>query len=368
MNKITLCAFLLIMFSLPQRVYASCDACAKAALDAASAAIQSSVGATTNVVTTNGQAIEAMNTSVQTGTQTLTSSLQLLNQKEITALDGVAKTITLKLEQLSAEEERSTDHLISAIQQIEKDLRIADVTMENSKIVGPRSQTLSGDINTARAQDLMTGFANRKELKKLFGKNMDTWLNNPSNLATSESEKAVLLAKDEFWDILPLLQKDVLTNEETNNIHVLLQLLIEPQPKKRATPNELAEGETAINTELNRLKQNAIARVSHDVLASILADKAPIIPTNESWMKSYFTLDKGEDDNISFTQFYEAETVGKLLSPDWFLDIKTRTEAGLLREQIYQTNTSNALLSEILKAERNETKLLSLSVLQRTSM
>lgn len=349
-------------------VKASCDACAKAALDAASSAISSSVGATTNVVTANGQAIEAMNTSVKAGTETLVSSLKLLNQKELTALDGVAKTISLTLERISEEQVRSTDHLIQSIKQIEQDLRTADLAIENSKLIGPRAQTLSGDINTARAHDLMRGFAGRKELKRLYGENMTNWLEGASSYESASAEVAVLLSKDEFWNILPLLQKDVLTNEEANNIHILLQLLIDPKPLKKASANQLAEGEAAINQELMRLRKNAVSRVSHDILTNVLADKAPIIPTNESWLKSYFSLETGDEGHISFNQFYEAETIGKLLSPDWFLDIKSRTEAGLLREQIYQTNTSNALLAEILKAERNETKLLSLSILQRSSM
>lgn len=347
---------------------ASCDLCAQAALEAASAAITSSVGATTNVVTANGQAIEAMNTAVQTGTETLVSSLQLLNQKEITALDGVAKTISLTLDRISEEQVRSTDHLVKSIQQIEQDLRMADLAIENSKLVGPRSQTLSGDINTARAHDLMRGFAGRKELKRLYGENMKEWLDGASSFENSGAETAVLLDQEDFWNILPLLQKDVLTNEEANNIHVLLQLLIDPKPEKKASSKQLAEGEQAVRKELRRLRKNAVSRVSHDILTNMLADKAPIIPTDESWLKSYFKLETGEEGHISFNQFYEAETVGKLLSPDWFLDIKSRTEAGLLREQIYQTNTSNALLAEILKAERNETKLLSLSLLQRNSM
>lgn len=347
---------------------ASCDACAKAALDAASSAISSSVGATTNVVSANGQSIEAMNTSVKTGTETLVSSMQILNQKELTALDGVAKTINFTLDRMSEEQVRFTDHLVKSIKQIEQDFRVADLAIENAKLVGPRAQTLSGEINTARAHDLKTGLAGRKELKKLYRENMDSWLNNTGPLTNQKTGLAVLLNQEEFWNIMPLLQKEILTNEEANNLQILLQLLIEPEPKSKLSPQSLAGDKYAVKEELMRLQNNTISRVSHDILTNLLADKAAIIPTDSSWLKSYFTIETGEDEQISFSQFYEAETVGKMLSPDWFLDIKTRTEAGLLREQIYQTNTSNALLAEILKAERNETKLLSLSVLKGNSI
>lgn len=362
-KKLIVCVVLLSSTN----AYASCDACAKAALDAASSAISSSVGATTNVVSANGQAIEAMNSSVQTGTQTLVSSLEMLNQKELTALDGVAKSIAFTLERMSEEQVRSTDHLVNSIKQIEEGLRTADVALENAKLIGPKAQTLSGEINTARAHDLKTGLAARKKLKTLYRENMDSWLNDSGPLSNQNNSLAVLLEQDDFWDIMPLLQKDILTNEESNNIHTLLQILIEPSPKSQLSPATLAGDKVAVNKELTRLRGNAISRVAHDIITNMLADKAAIIPTDSSWLKSYFALDTGEDDQISFNQFYEAETVGKMLSPDWFLDIKSRTEAGLLREQIYQTNTSNALLAEILKAERNEAKLLSLSVLRDAS-
>ncbi|MBE0420516.1 hypothetical protein EI165_10325 [Pseudoalteromonas nigrifaciens] len=358
----------LILLCLSFNANASCDSCAKAALDAASSAISSSVGATTNVVTANGQAIEAMNTSVQTGTQTLVSSLQLLNQKEMTALDGVAKTIALTLDRISEEQVRSTDHLIQSIKQIEQELRIADVAMENAKLIGPMSQTLSGDINTARAHDISTGIAARKKLKSLYRENMDSWLKDSGPLSNQGNSLAVLLEQEEFWDIMPLLQNDILTNDEANHIHTLLQVLVEPSPKTQLSPSKLAGDNFALGQELSRRRGNAVSRVAHDIITNLLADKAPIIPTDSSWLRSYFKIQTGEDDNISFNQFYEAETVGKMLSPDWFLDIKSRTEAGLLREQIYQTNTSNALLAEILKAEQNEAKLLSLSVLRGTSL
>lgn len=347
---------------------ASCDACAKAALDAASGAISSSVGATTNLVSVNNQTVELMNTNVQAGTQTLVSSLELLNQKEITALDGVAKTITLTIDRLGEEQIRATDHLVSSLKKIEEDLRVGDLAIETSKQVGPMSQTLSGDINTARAHDLMMGVATRKELKKLYRENMELWLQEPAKAVAKSGEMAVLLDNEDFWDILPLLQKDILTNEEVNNLHVLLQLLVEPNPQPKASAGELASGDLAVKKELARLRKNALSRVAHDTLTNMLADKAPIIPTDESWLKSYFKLNTGDDDKISFEQFYEAETTGKILSPDWFLDIKSRTEAGLLREQIYQTNTSNAILAEILKAERDETRLLTLSILQRSAL
>lgn len=342
---------------------ASCDACAKAALDAASAAISASVGATTQVATLEGQTIEAMNVAVNTGTTTLVESLQLLNQKELTALDGVSKVISLSIDKLAEESSRATDYTVQSIFAMEKELRTADRVMENSKTIGEFAQTLSGEINTARSFDLATGVETKKALKTLYSENMDVWLND-SGYTTSSMEKSILASKDEYWDILPLLQKDVLTDEELNNLHVLMQMVVDPSPQPKATAGDLSEGMAAVNSELARLRKNALSRVAHSILTDALIDKAATIPTDASWLKAYFAIDEKVDDKISFSQFYEAETLGKLLSPDWFMDIKSRTEAGLLREQIYQNSTTNALLSEILKAERNETKLLSLSVLR----
>ena len=41
-----------------------------------------------------------------------------------------------------------------------------------------------------------------------------------------------------------------------------------------------------------------------------------------------------------------------MVSEDWHLDVKTKSDTGLIREQINQMNITNFLLNEIIKQER----------------
>lgn len=356
--------FLTFILYFPFWAQASCDSCAKAALEATKQAVSQSVSATTDVVKANGETIDAISQSVDSGTDTLSEQLQMLGQQELTALDGVASKISLMIELLSEESARATDTLVNNIQQAEVGLRKADMAIENARMIGPRAQTISGEINTARAQDLSVGFATRQSLKTLHLENMEKWLTDNGYRHSQSTEQAILLARDEYWDVMPLIQKPRLTEDEVNNLQVMFQLLVEPKPQRPITQQEIVLDPTKASAEIDRRRNNTISQVAHSILIDQLSDKAPTIPTSSAWLKHYFAIEPDENGKISFSQFFEAETIGKLTSPAWFLDIKTRTEAGLLREQINQLNTTNALLSEILRAEQQDSKLLALATLK----
>ena len=344
--------------------FASCDECAKAALQAASNSMTSSISATKSVVETNGTAIETLSSSIDTAGSTIQSLLDLNSQQELTALSGVANRITFTLERQAEESTRITDHLVQSIHQIHKDGALVSSRIENDKLFGPLAQTISGDINSARAQYLAKGIGNKKALKELHAQNMDKWLNSAGYRNSSQFESEILLKDEEIWKSSPLINKRRLTDEEVNKAQILLQLLVDDNPTGAISKERIKQDPLAAKMEVQRLKNNFSSQIVHSVLSDYLSNKAALIPTDKSWLKSYFKIEPDEKGNISFEQFYESETMGRLISDDWFLDIKTRTEAGLLREQIYQMNTSNMLLSEIIKQERMETKLMAISALR----
>jgi hypothetical protein len=364
MNKLSLFIFILLVCGYQGKVSASCDACAKAALESAEASIKAGVDTTISVVQANGTSIESAGLSVDSGSSLLSTLIQTLGSQEITALDGVAKKVTFSIERLGIESTRGTDVLVSNLIKGEKELRVADNALENERTFGVMSQPLSGEINTARSFDLSTGFANRNALKSKHIENMEGWLNNNGFFMSKSRERSVLIATPEFWNPTPLLTKNRLSNEEVGHMQMMLRLLVNAEPMAKVAQPLVASSPLKAKQELQRLKDVILQQVSHSILSESLVNKAPTITLSDDWKKAYFNIESDVDNKISFEQFYEAETTGKLVSSDWFLDIKTKTKAGLLREQIYQMNTANLLLAEIVKAERAESKLLALSILK----
>jgi len=364
MNKLSFFLLIVITSAFHPVANASCDSCAKAALDSAKDAIKKAVDTTTDAVKANGKSIEATTEAVDQSKELFSDLLQTLSSQELTALDGVAKKITLTVERVANESTKSADVIVSNLLKGEKELRVADMAIEGVKTFGELAQPLSGEINTARAGDLSLGFATKMALKNKHIDNMESWLNNNGFLISKGRERAVLLAVPEYWNPTPLLTKKRLTNKEVGDMQMMLRLLVNAEPHAKVSPLIASTNPIEAKKELKRLKDVALQQVSHAILTESLVNKAPIISLSEVWKKAYFNISADEDNKISFEQFYEAETIGKLVSNDWFLDIKTRTKAGLLREQIYQMNTANLLLAEIVKAERAESKLLALTILK----
>ena len=359
-----------ILFCLPILLFpfasnATCDACAKQGIDAASQAMSQATSATTETVKTNGTSIDALKSTVDTGAQTLSSTIQLLSQQELTALDGLATKITLKLDIMAKEQIAAADHVVSSMRDTELSINKANGVLATAEQYGELAQTLTGDINTARSSFLASGFAMKEAIKVEHAKSFIKWITQNGFYQSAKSEQLLLLSKDELFDTSAFTSKKLMTEVEVSNFQSLIQLMVNPSPEKPITMQDLASDADKAVAAISQRRKNAIDTVVHSILTDALADKAPIIPTDPSWLKSYMTIPANDDGKVSFEQFYDAETFGKATSADWFLDIKTRTEAGLLREQIYQQNTSNLLLAEILKAERNEAKLIALSTLTK---
>lgn len=159
------------------------------------------------------------------------------------------------------------------------------------------------------------------------------------------------------------MQNKVLSPVDLEKMKSLLHLMIEPKPQRDITIEEAQTSPAMLMRAIAQKQKKIKQQVVHSVITESVMDKAPLILTNDSWSSDYLSFDEDFNGMVSFSQFYEAETLGKVTSKEWYKDIARLTEAGLLREQIHQVNTTNMLLSEILKAERSEAKLVALKAL-----
>lgn len=356
---------LFIIFSLlcPSFAYAVCDACAKAALDAATATMVANTGATTAVVTSNGAAISSLASLNSANTAALQLQLSTLNQQEITAIDGLASKLVLELSRIAGETDIGMNNLLLNLEKIAKSEKAYNDANYLTRTFGPLSKPLSGKLNLPRSAYIENAIELKEVIKTNFVEGMEEWLNNPADENSRDIEQAAFLEDSKFFDISAFMQNKVLTPQELEHMKSLLHLLIEPSPKRAITIEEAQESRAKLDQGIYQRQKKISQQVVHSVLVDSILDKAPFILTNDSWSKDYLSFDEDYEGMVSFSQFYEAETLGKVTNAEWYNDIAKLSDTGLLREQIHQGNTTNMLLSEILKAERNETRIVAIKAL-----
>ena len=92
---------------------------------------------------------------------------------------------------------------------------------------------------------------------------------------------------------------------------------------------------------------------------------ATIPISQEDWGIGYTTAEANDEGKTSVMAMLESETLGRLTSEGWYKDIKTKTDAGVLREQVYQQAINNKLLLKILEQEEQKLLLQALSFAQK---
>lgn len=354
--------FIISLFC-PTLAYAVCDACAKAALDSATATMKANTKATTAVVKSNGAAISAFESVNAANTTALELQLSTLNQQEITAIDGLASKIVLELGRVASETDIGMNNLLLNLEKIATSEKAYNDANYLTRTFGPLSKPLSGKLNLPRSVYIENAVELKEVIKTNFVEGMDEWLSNPPDENSRSIEQAAFLADPELFDISPFLQNKVVSPQELEHMKTLLHLLVEPSPAREITLEEAQTSKIKLEQAIYQKQKTISQQVVHSVLVDSVLDKAPFILTNDSWSKEYLSFDEDYEGMVSFSQFYEAESLGKVTNAAWYADIAKLSDTGLLREQIHQGNTTNMLLSEILKAERNETRLVAIKAL-----
>lgn len=364
MKRVSL--FLLLATFCCQYANAGCDMCIKAAAEIANAQMTASINATTAAVNANVAATNALNASVQATNAGLQASIEYNGNLLRQALDASTNRIEISIQQNTKASERATEHIAKTLVNTFKEVRVAEEIDKNNRTYSTElAQPLSGDIGANRAPLLKKGMVQSSQVWKQMTKNMHDWNNDTSDVdqAGNDIKKAVLLTQpDEVWDPQPLLTKNQLTLEESKNQQKLITMLTNPVPLKSTTDSELSSNPAAAEYEFKRRIYNAKVEVAHSVLAKSIADRHPLIPISaDDWQKGYVTsVPDPETGNTSMLSMLESETIGKISSDGWYLDIKTKTEAGVLRESVYQQVINNLLLTKQIEDEEQKLMLLSL--------
>ncbi len=356
-------ASLLTTLMVPQ-AQAGCDPCMKAAATAANSTMTSGLASTTAAVDANVAATSTLNASVQAANVGIGSAIQANNKLLLSGIDASTNRLEMAIQQNTKTEERLTDHVLETLVSALKQAHVANQNDWHNKTLGPVSRPLSGDIGANRAPLLKQGIVQNQQIWEQMTKQMHEW--NEDTTVADEGHAALRVAKilaepEEVWNTLPMLTKNQVTEEESLKLQRLLTVLVNPNPLPKVADTEIASNAKAAEYELNRKLHNAELDLVFSVLSKPLADRQPTIPiSTNDWQQGYVTSEPDSNGKTSFLSMLESETLGRLGSEGWYLDIKTKTEAGILREQVYQQAIRNQMLLYKLKQEEQNVLMLAL--------
>lgn len=358
---LTLCVLLMVSF----RASAGCDSCIQSAANSASNSMSSSLNEITSSVNENVSATNNLNSTVESVGETIGSTIEINHELLSQGISAATNRIELAVQQNTKSAELLNDHLVKSLVQLFKDISVAEQVHNNNKTYDPDiAQPLSGDIGSNRAPLLKQGYVQRRQITQQMSQNMYDWVTVPereTNVSDSARLSALLVEDESVWDPTPIIGTDVITDEEFKRVQKLLTVLITPVPLRALKPDELATNRGGSEYEVSRKLYNAQATLAHAVLAKSVADRLPLIPVDETnWKMGYVTVNGEIDGKTSMMSFYDSETIGRLTSEGWYQDMKTKTEAGVLREQVYMQAIKNKLALRMLKQEEDRLLLESL--------
>lgn len=362
-RTITSIIVLNIVFS--NSAFSGCDPCIQAAAQSANVQMTSSINTVTSSVQSNVSATQALNSSLQAVNSSLQSTINLNSQQTSQGLSAATARIELSIHQNTKTIERMADHTVQSMVSALKDVRVAEQVDKNNRTYSNQmAQPASGVIGANRAPLLKEGLAQSRQIWRKMADNMHTWNTNTEDVGSAGKgiKKAVLLTEgDEVWNPVPLITKRQITSEESLNMQKLLTMLVNPVPLPAATGEQLISNPKAAEYELKRKLLNAKLGLAHSVMAKSLADKQPLIPMSvDDWQMGYVMAVPDENGKVSVMSMLESETIGRLGAEGWYQDIKTKTPAGILREQVYQQAINNQLLLRLVEQDEQKLAMLAL--------
>ncbi len=363
MRRITLA---IVIATCSSMTWAGCDPCIQAAAQTANSQMTAAINNATAAVQANVSATQALNASVKSTDAAWQAAIKLNSTKFLQALDAATSRIELSQSMLLKTEENLADHQVQSIAKLFQELYTAEQVVASEKMLLPEiAQPMSGEIGANRAPLLKEGLVQAEQLWHKMDEDFAEWSDNTEtvdSVGRSFLVSKLLTEKDEVFDITPLLTGDTLTKEQSLNLQKLLTILVNPVPEKAMTDAEMAGDPNAAKQELERKLRNAKLTMAYSVLSKGLSEREAVIPISpDDWQKGYTTAQPNPEGKTSYREFIESETVGRMASEGWFQDIKTKTDAGILREQVYQQAINNHLLYKSVQQEEQLLLLLAIT-------
>jgi len=327
----------------------------QAAAEGASGAMQGGIQSTTQAVSQNVSATQSVNSAITSANSSIVNQLQTSTDDIVEAVDASTKAITASITNTIKGDEQISDAMLGGFKTLLTEVVKAQKQLDNERLWGEQALTASGTIGANRSEVFNEGLIKYGQIRSKMASDMHAWNNDTENTvkgAKGLQIMSVLSEGEAVWDPTPMLTKNVLSQDESLNAQRLIISVLNPAPDAPVHAGDDPKGE--LERRLNNIKIEA----KHAVLAKYVADRMPlinVIADGEDWRIGYSTV-KDVDGKTSKREIIHNEIYGRLQSEDWYYDIRSRTDAGVMREQVYLQAIRNQLLLEI--SENMEHQLL----------
>ena len=345
------CFWIITVFSQSSSYAAvGCDSCLQMKIIQASADIQQSFTELDSTVKENVEATNQLNRTIDESGSALVGLMEKQHESLVTAIDASVTRMAASEDQTIKLLVNLTDVMTHEMNKVIKNTTLAERYESTKNTYGPYAQPISGDIAVNRAPLLKKAMIEIETILKVEEKKFMQWA-----LHRGIGDGTIRLrgekVNSEIQELEPLILKmagNLLTQSDVDNLLKLFKLIVLPNPRN---VEDLRSEE--VISYLNEVRE---AATKFSVLAREVLMRAPLLETTD-WMLGYTKVEE-KDGLTSINEFMLSETERKYFSPEWHLNIKTLTDAGLLREQVYQSNMTNFLLHNLVEAEKKSLQLV----------
>lgn len=246
--------------------------------------------------------------------------------------------------------ERLTDHLLTNISVMMKDLFRGEEVIKINDMMGNSAQPATGELSVNMISDLKKGVIKSRKMTDIKIDKFDEYQHGiaPSENSALESRR---LVEGIDVDVIIAMLDDGHVAEESKAIEEIFTYLIDKNLGKTNPTND----SKILVSDLTR--KSKLAYVYGSLLSSLSYKAKNIDPSSAS---HYFSGNVAEA--ISIDEYLLGLIDGRLMSNQWFLNIKLMNNAGLIRERLYLRAEEAAIQFLISNLKESSNNILALSV------
>ena len=270
------------------------------------------------------------------------------------AIDNMTKKNSALLESFKEIRVRTADHITSTLTGALRQLVVAKATLENLQTFGPSAQTSTGDV--------MACSANHKTILGEKAKRLILSANDIRSDYSSEStpgdQGVVTEIANQLMDrtdIKSIFEKDTLSDKEAEDLHTFVLLTSQSEQLDLT----LSENDS-LDTRVYHAK---LEWLQHLMSMPIIARTGL---TSLDWV-GRFVSRTCDEPVISKIEALSASVNGRLSSNHWFLEMKTKSKVGLLRELVYLQAEENEIIHNRFLIREARNQALALLVLENST-
>lgn len=339
-----------------------CDsACGGAALLGLGTSVASSMQ---SQMSANQDYLSAINDVTQTSVDFATDMADAWTSSTMDLLSALnARTSKIELAQTMQIKAReySTDALNNVFVQALREKYIAEKVSENNQTFSNTAMPETGEIGAMAAGSLKEAYLKTHQhakevslIQQIYSEEL-----TPGDFSIAISKK--LTTGDEVFHSHIINCEKTLSNDELNNMQMLITYLTNPHPLPVFTDDQLSSPK-AQSYELNRRIYNAKVNWVSVLANELIAHRAQF--ASPDWVRSYVNRSSAEAE-MSINESFSSLVEGRITSDGWYLNIKIMNEVGIEREQTYLKSEENALLFMLSQRREWRNQLLSILAVEQ---